>query len=201
MEIQNIFKILFLFSLIFFQQHFHFLSDFFRKCGSHPAYFIRHFFIISDSKPVFSGITGSTLQCQMKFFDQFFSQRRFCIVYHHINTPKMIRRFDHIIHIQHFIFYTDRVCFKNISGLIVRQTTALNMIGVVCQINLCFMINSSGILTCFLFLKNLQQRNRLYFLFIRTLRLFCIFGNIPGFPCKECTVHAPLRTVISHTPF
>ena len=40
--------------------------------------------------------------------------------------------FNHIIHIQHFVFYAYGVGFKDVSGLIMGQTAALNMIGVVC---------------------------------------------------------------------
>ena len=50
----------------------------------------------------------------------------------HVNATEVICCFNHIIHIQHFVFYAYGVGFKDVSGLIMGQTAALNMIGVVC---------------------------------------------------------------------
>ena len=40
MEVQDILKSLFFFSIILYQQHFHFIGNLFRKCGFHTANFI-----------------------------------------------------------------------------------------------------------------------------------------------------------------
>ena len=132
MEVQNIFKCLFFISVVLCQQCFHFIGNFFRKCCIHTTNFIRHSFIISHSKPLFSGITCSALQNQVKFFDELLCQCCLCIINNHINTTEVIYCFNHIIYIQHFFFYTDGVGFKDVSGLIMSQTAAFDMIGVVC---------------------------------------------------------------------
>ena len=155
MEIQNILKGLFFFGVIFRQQGLHFIGNFFRKCGFHATDFIRHLFIITYSKPIFSGVAGSILQDQVKFFDKLFCQCRFCIVNNHINTAKVICCFDYIIHIENFILYANGVGFKNISGLVMGQTATFYVIGVVCQINLCLMVNSTGVFACLLLFQNI----------------------------------------------
>jgi len=132
MEIQNILKSLFFFSIVLCQQSFHFIGNFFRKCCIHATDFIRYLFIVAYGKPIFSGITGTTLQDQMKFFNKLLCQSFLCIINNHINTLEVICCFNHIIHIQHIFFYTDGVGFKDISGLIMSQAVAFNMIGVIC---------------------------------------------------------------------
>ena len=120
--------------------------------------FIRKFLIITNSKPIFSGIAGAILQNQVKFFDEFLRQSCFCMINNHVDTTKVICRFNHIIHIQHFFFYANSIGFKDISGLIMCQTASFHMVGVVCQINLCLMVYSTGIFTCLLLFQNIQQR-------------------------------------------
>ena len=80
MEVQNILKGLFFFGAVFRQQGFHFIGNFFRKGCIPAANFIRKFLIITNSKPIFSGIAGAILQNQVKFFDELLRQSCFCIV-------------------------------------------------------------------------------------------------------------------------
>ena len=128
MKVQNILEGLFFLSIVFRQQCFHPIANFFRKGGIHAANFIWQFLIITNSKPIFSGITGSILQNQVKFLDEFLGQRCFGVLNNHVDTTEMVRRFNHIIHIEDFIFYTNGICFKNISGLIVGQTAAFHVV-------------------------------------------------------------------------
>ena len=150
MEVQNILKGLFFFGVTFCQQGLHFIANFFRKSCIPAADFIRKFFIITNSKPIFSGIAGAIFQNQVKFFDKLLCQNCLCIINNHINTAEVICRFNHIIHIQHFFFYANSIGFKDISSLIVCQAASLHMVRVIGQINLCLMINPTGIFTCLL---------------------------------------------------
>ena len=199
MEVQNIRKGLFFFGVVFRQQDLHFIGNFFWKGCIPAADFIRKFLIISNSKPFFSGITGAVLQNQVKFFDELLRQSCFCMINNHVNAPEVICRFDHIIHIQHFFFYANSIGFKDISSLIVCQAASLHMVRVIGQINLCLVINPTGIFTCLLLFQNIQQSNRLFFSFVGALRFFCVFWNVPCLTSKKCTVHTPLGTVISNT--
>ena len=147
MEVQNIHKGLCFLGVIFRQQGLHFIGNFFRQ-GCIPATdFIRKFLILANSKPIFSGIAGAVLQNKMKFFDKLLRQSCFCMIDNHINAAEVICCFNHIIHIQHFFFCADGVRFKDISSLIVRQAASFHMVGIVCQINLRFMVDPTGIFT------------------------------------------------------
>ena len=128
MEVQNIFKGLFFLGIVFCQQRFHFIGNFFRKGSIHAANLIRKLLIAANCKPIFSGITCTVLQYQMKFLNELLGQCRFCVLNNHIDTAEMICRFNHIINIENFIFHADRICFKNISGLIVSQTAAFDVV-------------------------------------------------------------------------
>ena len=121
------------------------------------------------------------------------------MINNHVNAAEVICCFDHVIHIQHFFFYADGVGFKDISGLIVRQAASFHMVGIVCQINLRFMVDPTGIFTYLLLFQNIQKSNRPFFSFVGTLRFFCVFRNVPCLAGKKRTVHTPLGAVISNT--
>ena len=206
MEVQDILKGFFPLGVVFRQQGLHFIGNFFRKGCISAADFIREFLILANSKPIFSGITGAILQNQVKFFDELLRQSCFCMINNHVNAAEVICCFDHVIHIQHFFFYADGVGFKDISGLIVCQAASFHMVGIVCQFDLCFMVDPTGTFTCLLFFQNIQQSSRFIFSFVGTLRLFCVFRNVPCLAGKKRTVHTPLGAVISnialgHIPF
>ena len=74
-----------------------------------------------------------------------------------------------------------------------------HMVGIVCQFDLCFMVDPTGAFTCLLFFQNIQQSSRFIFSFVGTLRLFCVFRNVPCLADKKRTVHTPLGAVISNT--
>ena len=49
-----------------------------------------------------------------------------------IDTTEMISCLNDIIYIEDFFFYSNSICLKYISCLIVGQTAAFDMIGVIC---------------------------------------------------------------------
>ena len=121
------------------------------------------------------------------------------MIYDHVNAAEMICCFNHVIHVQHFFFYTNGIGFKDISGLIVGQSASFYMVGIVCQIDLCFVVDPAGVFTCLLFFQDIQQSDRFCFSFIGTLRFFCVFWNVPCLTGKKRTIHTPLGAVISDT--
>lgn len=83
---------------------------------------------LASARNVFSEIADFTFQNQMKLFNKLLSQSSFFIVDNHFDTSKMICGFNHIIYVENFIFHADGIGFKNIPGLIMGQTTSLNMV-------------------------------------------------------------------------
>lgn len=59
MKIQNIVKGLFFLVVVLRQQFLHPVCNFFWKCSLHTSDFIWQFLVITDSKPILSGITGA----------------------------------------------------------------------------------------------------------------------------------------------
>ena len=125
-------------------------------------------------------------QTAEQFFDEFLRQSCFCMINNHVNAPEVICRFDHIIHIQQFFFYANTISFKGISGLIMCQAASLHMVRVIGQINLCLMINPTGVVTCLLLFQNIQQSNLFFFSFVSALWFLCIFWNVPSLVVSIC---------------
>ena len=78
------------------------------------------------------------------------------MINHHINTAKMIGSLNNIIYIEHPLVCTYGICLKNIAGLIMGQTTALDMIRMISQFGLRLMINTTGILLLPFIPQNVQ---------------------------------------------
>ena len=55
----------------------------------------------------------------------------------------MVCSFHNIINLDSLIRDSYRVCFEDISGLIVCQSAALDVVGIVCQIDLSAMIDAA----------------------------------------------------------
>lgn len=87
--------------------------------------------------------------------------------------------------------------FMLIPCLIESKTAALNMIRIVGQINLYLVIDTTGHLGCFLLPQDLQG----IFLFIDTVRLLCVFRNVPSFADKLGVMNSAVSTVIPHISF
>ena len=75
------------------------------------------------------------------------------VLFPHVALNQRVPEQVKTIHIEHFILYANGIGFKNISGLVMGQTIALDMIGVICQINLCLVINTTlfSIIMCLAF--------------------------------------------------
>ena len=69
------------------------------------------------------------------------------VVWQHDGIYEVVDGFHNIIHVHSSIFNPDGVCFEDISSLIMCQAAALDMIGIVGQINLHFMIDAALLLT------------------------------------------------------
>ena len=85
-----------------------------------------------------------------------------------IYTAEVVRCFDDIVHIDGFICNTDGVGLKDVSRLIMRQSAAFDVVGIIRQINLYLMVDTAGKLGIFLSSENLQQLCRIILLLMRS---------------------------------
>ena len=79
----------------------------------------------------------------MELLDKSLRQSLFSVVNNIVNTVKVINGLYDIIHIDSTIRNTNRIRLKNVSRLIVSQFTALDMVGVIGQIDLSTMIDTA----------------------------------------------------------
>ena len=132
MKVQNIFKCRLLFAIVFFQQSFHLSMNVFRHGCIVAAHFIGEFFVVSDSKPIFSFVRCSGFQNKVELFDVSFGKFAVALLDDVVYGTKMVGSFDNVVYIDSFIRHSDRVGFKDIACLVVCQPAAFDMIGVIC---------------------------------------------------------------------
>ena len=122
------------------------------------------------------------------------------LINHHIDAAEMVGGLDYIVHIDRLILKADGIGLEDIPGLIMGQAAALNMIGIVGQIDLHLVIDTAGHLGRFLFPQDLQQR-RCVLLFVHSVRLLGIFRNVPSFADKLSIFNSAVSAVIPYTSF
>ena len=97
-----------------------------------------------------------------------------------IYAAEVVGSFNDIVHVHRFICDADCVGFKDVSGLLVCEFAAFDVVGVVCEVNLCTVVDASAELRFFFFSKA-AQKGRAFF--------FCAFWDagicryVPSFAC------------------
>lgn len=61
-----------------------------------------------------------------------------------IDAAEVVGCLNDIIHVHRFICDADCVGFKDVSGLLVGELAAFDVIGVVCEVNLCTVVDASA---------------------------------------------------------
>ena len=92
----------------------------------------------------------------------------------------MIGCFDHIIHIDNTILHADGIGFINIPRLVMGQAAALDVVGVIGEVDLDFVVDAALDLPSHLVLQNIQQSSGCFRLFVGARRALCILRNIPS---------------------
>lgn len=73
-----------------------------------------------------------------------------------INTAEVVRRLDNVVHVQRLVLRAHGIGLEDIAGLVVGQSAALHVVGVIGQLDLGLMIDAPGVL-CRLFLPQYIQ--------------------------------------------
>ena len=79
----------------------------------------------------------------MQFLDHRLGQPLFSAIDNEINTTEVVRRLDNVVYTDAFALDADSVGLKDIACLVVRQSAALDMVGVIGQINLSLVLNAA----------------------------------------------------------
>ena len=90
------------------------------------------------------------------YFDELFRQLFLRIIDDIVDTAEVVNCFNNVVNIDGFIGNANGVRLKDIACLIVRQATTFYMIGVISQVNLCTMIDTTLQPCLFLFSQYCQ---------------------------------------------
>ena len=110
----------------------------------------------------------------------------------------MVGGFYNVINIHHTIFHSNCIRLKNIAGLFMRQATSLDMIGIVRQIDLNFVVDSALPLLPFFLPQNRQQV--VFYFCVLAFWLFRCFRDFPSLSGKNCPMNFAYSAIIPDRP-
>ena len=93
----------------------------------------------------------------MNLLDHILGKSLLCMIDDEIDTAEVVYSFKDIIHVNSVRGDTDGVGFIDITRLVVRQFAALDVVGVIGQVNLYAMVDASLQLRALLLSENLKQ--------------------------------------------
>ena len=127
-----------------------------------------------------------------------FTQRLICLLNTQVYAAEVICRLQNIIHIDRFGFHADGVGLVDVPGLIVGQAAALDVVGVVGELDLHLVVDTALDSARFLRTEKFQQILWLILLLIESCRTDCILLNVPGLTGNESPLNAPFSGVVAH---
>ena len=128
----------------------------FRRAGRVPSHFIRKLLIVPDVEPRFETVRGAGLKKPVQFLDKRFGKPFLRPVNDKVDAAEVIHGLHDVIDIDTFVGYLDRVCLEDKPGLFMRQAAPLDMIGVVCEVYLGAVIDTTADPSFFFFPEALQ---------------------------------------------
>ena len=143
MKVDNILQSMFLDGIIFLQQLFNLSVNVGGCCGFHASHFVRQSFIVSHSEPGLSRVRGAGLEYLVKLFDERFSQFRSRLVNDKVYAAEVVSRFNDIVHLNSVVGDTYGVSLEDISCLVMGQAATLDVVGVIGEVNLDTVIDTS----------------------------------------------------------
>ena len=137
----------------------------------------------------------------MQLFNKRFADGFLCLPDDKVNALEVIGRFDHIIHIDNTILHADGIGLVDIPCLVMGQAAALNMVGVIGQVDLDFVVDAALDPPGHLVLQNIQQGSGCFQLFVGAHRALGILWNVPCLAGKHCTRDLAGSAVVADSPF
>ena len=153
MEVDDVLKRVLLDGVIFSQQIPQLAVNVGRCCCFHTTHLIGQSLIIPHGEPSLTGIGRTGLEYQMQLLNQRFGQLCPCLLNDQVDTPEVVSRLNDIVHPDRFVSNTDGVRLENVPRLVVSQAATLNVVGVIGEINLDTVIDTSLNPSVLLFLE------------------------------------------------
>ena len=117
-----------------------------------------------------------------------------------VDAAEVVHRLNNIIHIHRLVSNADSVRLEDIACLVVCQTAAFDVIGVIGQVNLRAMIDATLQSRVFLLSQSSQQGRHLL-LGGSTLGQNSIRRDVPRLSCEENSINLSARTIIAGRAF
>ena len=196
-KVQQIIEGLFFLRVVCLEQLLHSDRDDLRHSGGPAANLVGEAFVVADGKPILAAVCGTVFQHGVELLDQALAEGMIGCVDNQVDAAEVICRLHHVVHPDGGV-HADGVRLEDQSGLIMGQAAALDVVGVVGQVDLDFMINAAVELCRLLFPQNRQQipppgvASRL------PGGLFGVLWHVPGLPREQGARNPPLGTVIPH---
>ena len=188
-------------AVILLQELCHRRRDLGRERRGLPADLVGDLFISPDCKPGLSAVAGAVFQSAVKLFDKGFRQRLRGVINDQVDAAEMVGGLHHIIYIDTLALKAKGVRLEDITGLVVGEAAALDMVRVVGHIDLYLVIDPAAQLHFLLCAQPLQQCLRQGLPFVDALRPFSVLGDLPGFSLQNRAGNAVVGTVIAHRAF
>ena len=135
----------------------------------------------------------------MEFFNQRFRQPVFGMIDDEVDAAEVVGGLHDVVHIDAIFGDADRVGLEDIPRLLVGKPAALDVVGVVGQINLGAVVNATADFTLFFFSESLEK-GRGFLFASATPRQFCIGRQAPGLAGQERPGNFPGSAPVAHRP-
>ena len=115
-----------------------------------------------------------------------------------VNTTEVVDGFHDVVDAGVLRSAPQGARLKDVTGLLLGQSAALDMIGIVSQVNLDAMVNAAFHPHLLLFAQSGKQGRHL---FLAPFRQSSLSGNVPGLSREEGSLYLPRSTVITGGTF
>ena len=139
------------------EQRFHPGMHLLRRAGGVPSHLVGEFLIVPNIEPGFTACGSACLQDPVNLLNQRLSQFVAGTVDDEVDATEMVCRLHNVIDVDTLIRNADGVRLKDEPGLFVGQTAALDVVGVIGEVDLGAVIDSPAYLSLLFFTKSLQQ--------------------------------------------
>ena len=172
--------------------------DLLRWAGVHSSHLVGQFLVIAHMEPGFPAVRRAGLQDPVQFLDQVLGQLFIGPVDDQVDASEVVGRFHDIIDIHAFVRDANGIGLKDETRLLVCQPAPLDVVGIVGEVDLGTMIDSTSNLPILLFPKPFQQRR---FFDLAFSGQGSIGRDTPSLPHEHGPLHLSGRAPIPDRPF
>ena len=136
-ERHDVFKSFIRKGIVVRKQRLHLRCDLLGRRGFLSPDLIGKFLILPDAEPRAATVGGTRLENAVQLLDECFGQASgSSLVDYQVNAAEVVRSLDHIINVDRLIRNAQRIGLENMTSLLLREPAALDMVGVVGQLDL-----------------------------------------------------------------